>query len=177
MEEEYFRRTGIFPILHLVVLRRSLYAEHPWVASSLYRAFVAAKEVCYRELEQTMEGLRVTAPWFDYHLDDVRGLMPADHWAYGLEPNRHVSYVLPLRLRADVDPAVGCLPTSLFAPNAADRPVASTRSLIGGLTPMAGALDGVVVLEVAGYVSGPYATMLLGDLGGGRREGRATRPR
>jgi 4,5-dihydroxyphthalate decarboxylase len=131
VEEEYFRRTGIFPILHLVVLRRSLFTQHPWVASSLYRAFVAAKEVCYGELEQTMEGLRVTAPWFEYHLDDVRRLMSADYWAYGLEPNRHA---LETFCRYAHEQHVISRPVALdelFAPNADDRPVASTRSLIG----------------------------------------------
>jgi 4,5-dihydroxyphthalate decarboxylase len=131
IEEDYFRRTGIFPILHLVVLRRSLYTQHPWVASSLYRAFVAAKEVCYRELEQTMEGLRVTAPWFEYHLDDVRGVMPADYWAYGLEPNRHALDTFCRYAHAQHVVSRSVALDELFAPNADDRSVASTRSLIG----------------------------------------------
>lgn len=131
VEAEYVRRTGIFPILHLVVLRRSLYDQHPWVASSMYRALLAAKEICYHELEQTMEGLRVTAPWFEYHLDDVRELMSADYWPYGLEPNRHA---LDTFCRYAYEQNVVSRPLSpdeLFAPNANDRPVASTRSLIG----------------------------------------------
>ena len=131
VEREYFARTGIFPMLHLVVMRRSLHAEQPWVASSLYRAFVAAKEACYRELEQTMEGLRVTAPWFEHHLDDVRRVMSADYWPYGLEANRtaletfcryaHEQQVISRPVAVD----------ELFAGNADDRPVASTRTLIG----------------------------------------------
>jgi 4,5-dihydroxyphthalate decarboxylase len=128
----YYRATGVFPILHLVVLRRSLHERHPWIASSLYRAFVAARDLCYAELEQTMEGLRVTAPWFESHLDEVRQLMSADYWPYGLEPNRGAvetfcryareQDVVPRLLSAD----------ELFAANAAERPVASTRLLIGG---------------------------------------------
>jgi len=131
VERDYFVRTGIFPMLHLLVMRRSLHAEQPWVASSLYRAFVAAKEACYRELDQTMEGLRVTAPWFEHHLDEVRRIMSADYWPYGLEANRtaletfcryaHEQHVISRPLAVD----------ELFAANADDRPVASTRSLIG----------------------------------------------
>ena len=131
VEEDYFRRTGIFPVVHLVVLRRSLYDRHPWVASSLYRAFVAAKGACYRELEQTMEGSRVTAPWFDYHLDDVRGVMPRDYWPYGLEPNRQA---LETFCRYAYEQRAVSRPVTLdelFAPNADERPVASTRTLIG----------------------------------------------
>jgi len=131
VEREYFARTGIFPVLHLVVLRRSLHLEHPWVASSLYRAFTAAKDACYRELEQTMEGLRVTAPWFEHHLDDVRSLMSADYWAYGLEANRQA---LETFCRYAHEQHVISRPAALhelFAANAEDRPVASTRSLIG----------------------------------------------
>jgi 4,5-dihydroxyphthalate decarboxylase len=129
---EYFNRTGIFPILHLVVMRRSLYDQHPWVASSLYRAFVAAKESCYHELEQTMEGLRVTAPWFDYHLAEVRKLMSNDYWPYGVEANREALETF-CRYAWEQD-VVSRRPSldDLFAPNAADRSVASTRLLIGG---------------------------------------------
>ena len=118
-------------MLHLVVLRRSLHTQHPWVASSLYRAFVAAKELCYRELEQTMEGLRVTAPWFEYHLDHVRELMSVDYWAYGMEANRHAIETFCRYAYEQHVISRPVVPDELFAPNADNRPVASTRSLIG----------------------------------------------
>jgi 4,5-dihydroxyphthalate decarboxylase len=132
VEAGYFTRTGIFPILHLVVLKRSLYERHPWIASSLYRALLAARDCCYRELEGTMEGLRVTAPWFEHHLDDVRALMSDDYWPYGLEPNR-VAVEAFCRYAHEQDVVSRQFsPEELFAPNAAERPVASTRLLIGG---------------------------------------------
>jgi len=132
VEAQYFARTGVFPILHLVVLRRSLYERHPWVASSLYRAFEAAKESCYRELDQSMEGLRVTVPWLEHHLGEVRELMSADYWPYGLEQNRQaVDTFCRYAFEQDVV-SQRFSPDELFAPNAADRPVASTRALIGG---------------------------------------------
>jgi len=132
VEAEFFARTRIFPILHLVVMRRSLYDRHPWVASSLYRAFLAARDSCYRELEQTMEGLRVTAPWFEYHLSEVRELMSTDYWPYGLEQNwQAVDTFCRYAYEQDVV-SRRLSPDELFAANAADRPVASTRSLIGG---------------------------------------------
>jgi 4,5-dihydroxyphthalate decarboxylase len=90
VEREYFRKTGIFPIMHTVVIRRDVYRQHPWVAQSLYRAFREAKDkayASYRWGEQycnAMHGI----PWLTAHLDENRRLMGDDLWPYGLEPNR-----------------------------------------------------------------------------------------
>ena len=89
LEVEYFQKTGVFPILHLVVIKRELYEKHPWVASSLMRAFVQARDICYRDLAETLEGIRYTVPWLDAHVQDVRQqLGGADFWPYGLKRNR-----------------------------------------------------------------------------------------
>ncbi len=90
VELEYYQRTRIFPILHLVVIKQEIYDKHPWVASSLYRAFVQAKEICYRDLSDTLERLRYTVPWLDTHVEELWKIMGQDFWPYGLKANQHV---------------------------------------------------------------------------------------
>lgn len=85
VEREFYRETGLFPIMHVVAVRRELSERHPWLAANVFRAFSAAKRLAIWELEQT-NVLRVALPWID--LDDVRRLMGHDYWPYGLEPNR-----------------------------------------------------------------------------------------
>ncbi|MGH7177132.1 MAG: ABC transporter substrate-binding protein [Tepidisphaeraceae bacterium] len=88
VELQYFRKTGVFPILHLVVIKESIYREHPWVASSLMRAFTQARDACYRDLSETLEGVRYTLPWLDSHVSEVRKQLGPDFWPYGLKRNR-----------------------------------------------------------------------------------------
>jgi 4,5-dihydroxyphthalate decarboxylase len=88
-EADYLAQTGIFPIMHLVGLKRSLYDEHPWVAASVFRAFDAAKRAHYERVLNTDDS-QVPLPFIS---DYVRGLeqrFGSDPWPYGLEPNRHV---------------------------------------------------------------------------------------
>lgn len=87
VEQAYFARTGIFPIMHTVVVRREVLAEAPWVARSLYDAFCAAKADWDAELRQT-SALAVTIPWLVSELEQTRAVMGDDYWPYGLEPNR-----------------------------------------------------------------------------------------
>ena len=88
-ELDYYRRTKIFPIMHTVVIRRDVYRENPWVAQSLYKAFVEAKR-------RTMEGLIQTAanmamlPWLVAHVEQARSELGEDWWPYGLQENRSV---------------------------------------------------------------------------------------
>lgn len=88
-EADYYRTTGIFPIMHVVVVRRSLYEEHPWIARSLTKAFTAALEVAYADLAQR-NALKVMLPWLARHLDDTISVLGPRYWDYGLEANRHV---------------------------------------------------------------------------------------
>jgi 4,5-dihydroxyphthalate decarboxylase len=88
-EADYYRKTGIFPIMHVVVVRRSLHEEHPWVARSLTKAFGAALEVAYADLAQR-NALKVMLPWLARHLDDTISVLGLRYWDYGLEANRQV---------------------------------------------------------------------------------------
>jgi 4,5-dihydroxyphthalate decarboxylase len=86
-EMGYFKKTGLFPIMHVIVIKRAIYEKDPWVAQSLYKAFCEAKELCMRALYDT-NVLRVSLPWTSAEYEDTRDLMTADYWPYGLAPNR-----------------------------------------------------------------------------------------
>lgn len=119
MEAEYYQRTGIFPIMHTVVIRREIYEKHPWVARSLYDAFVKAKQYAYRELYET-DALKISLPWVVAELEETRRAMGHDYWAYGIKPNLPVLKALPQYLveqgLASRAPSV----EELFVPNTMD---------------------------------------------------------
>lgn len=89
VEEDYFRRTRIFPIMHVVVVKREIYEKHPWVMQALYKAFVYAKALAIRRLVNSPP-LHATLPWLTSHIEATRQVMGDDYWSYGLEENRHV---------------------------------------------------------------------------------------
>jgi 4,5-dihydroxyphthalate decarboxylase len=89
VERDYFARTRIFPIMHTVVIRRDVYERHRWCARELYKAFVRAQAVTYRDLAETAAH-KAMLPWLTAHVEDARRTLGEDWWAYGLAPNRHV---------------------------------------------------------------------------------------
>jgi 4,5-dihydroxyphthalate decarboxylase len=89
IEQDYFRRTGIFPIMHVVAIRRELYERHRWVARALFKAFVAAQVRVYEELSVTAS-LKTMLPWQIAAVEEARALLGEDWWPYGVERNRHV---------------------------------------------------------------------------------------
>ena len=93
-EKEYFKRTGIFPIMHTVVFRRKIYDENPWAAVSLYEAFKKAKELAYAEMMET-DALKITLPWVVAEMEETQRVMGHDFWPYGVEPNRLALSTLP----------------------------------------------------------------------------------
>ncbi|MFD0689676.1 ABC transporter substrate-binding protein [Actinomadura fibrosa] len=88
-ERDYYRRTGIFPIMHTVVIRREVYERHPWIARSLTKAFIQALDLAYTDLAQR-NALKVMLPWLEQHLAETLEALGAGYWDYGLERNRHV---------------------------------------------------------------------------------------
>jgi 4,5-dihydroxyphthalate decarboxylase len=87
VEQAYYRKTRIFPIMHTVAIKRSVYEKHPWVAMSLYKAFVQSQKRTYDDLYVTA-ALKTMLPWLTKHVEDARALMGEDFWPYGFEPNR-----------------------------------------------------------------------------------------
>jgi 4,5-dihydroxyphthalate decarboxylase len=87
MEEAYYRETGIFPIMHVMVIKSSTLAPHPWIAMNLFEAFEEAKRNSLRGLASATTS-RIPVPWSQYALRDARKVFGDDCWPYGLEPNR-----------------------------------------------------------------------------------------
>jgi 4,5-dihydroxyphthalate decarboxylase len=85
---DYFRRTGIFPIMHLLGVRRELADQHPWLPMAIYKAFCESKRIALAALVDT-SATKVTLPFVDEQLRAARTLMGADFWSYGYAPNRN----------------------------------------------------------------------------------------
>lgn len=86
-EAAYYTRTGLFPIMHLVVLKAALHQAQPWIARSLYKAFCQAKALCYRDLAEQAVA-KVTLPWVVAEFEAAQQILGEDLWPYGLARNR-----------------------------------------------------------------------------------------
>ena len=86
---DWFRRTRLFPIMHLLGIRRTLAEAHPWLPAAVAKAFGQAKAVALARLSDT-SATKVTLPFVEEQLRAARALMGQDFWPYGLEANRHV---------------------------------------------------------------------------------------
>jgi len=89
VERAYYRKTKIFPIMHVIALRREVYEANRWIAMSLTKAFVEAQRICYDEMYQTA-ALRNMLPWMIAEIEWLKREMGDDWWPYGYAPNRHV---------------------------------------------------------------------------------------
>jgi 4,5-dihydroxyphthalate decarboxylase len=87
LEKDYYRRTKIYPIMHTIVIRREIYERDPWVALSLYKAFLAAKERSYRLLAETGSP-KASLAWLQPLLEEERRIIGDDWFPYGIEANR-----------------------------------------------------------------------------------------
>ena len=85
-EEAYYLKTKIFPIMHVLGIRRDLVDKHPWLANSVYEAFVRAKKRAL-ELLDDVAALKVTLPWLPAYLDETKRVMGDDYWPYGVKEN------------------------------------------------------------------------------------------
>jgi 4,5-dihydroxyphthalate decarboxylase len=84
---DYFSRTGIFPIMHLVGIRRTLAEQHSWLPAAALKAFEEAKRLALLRLGDT-SATKITMPFVEEQLKKVRDLMGPDFWSYGVEANR-----------------------------------------------------------------------------------------
>jgi 4,5-dihydroxyphthalate decarboxylase len=89
VEIDYYKRTKIFPIMHVMVIRKEVYERHPWVARSLYKAFCQAKDRAIQAMHVS-NTLACTLPWLFAEMELLKSLFGADWWPYGVEPNRHL---------------------------------------------------------------------------------------
>jgi len=87
--KDYFKRTGFFPIMHVVGIRRALAEQHPWLPGAVLKAFEQSKAAGMAKLSDT-SATKVTLPFVEERLKEARDLMGHDFWSYGVEPNRKV---------------------------------------------------------------------------------------
>jgi 4,5-dihydroxyphthalate decarboxylase len=87
--KDYFKRTRIFPIMHIVGVRREIVARHPWLPAAVLKAFEKAKTIALERLADT-SSTKVTLPFVEEQLRGARELMGNDFWSYGVDANRHV---------------------------------------------------------------------------------------
>ena len=86
-EKDYYSRTKIFPIMHLIAIRKDLYERHPFVATSLYDALCKAKDRAWQKMRFSGT-LRYMLPWLPDDVQEIDQLFVGDCWPYGIEPNR-----------------------------------------------------------------------------------------
>jgi 4,5-dihydroxyphthalate decarboxylase len=86
---DYFRRTRIFPIMHLLGVRKTLVEAHPWLPGAALKAFTKAKAIAVERLAD-LSASKITLPFIEDELVAVRALMGEDFWPYGVDANRHV---------------------------------------------------------------------------------------
>lgn len=85
--KDYYRRTKVFPIMHVVGIRKSLAEAHPWLPAAVFKAFSQAKTAALEALSDT-SATKVTLPFVEEQLKAAREAMGEDYWSYGVAPNR-----------------------------------------------------------------------------------------
>lgn len=85
--KSYFRKTGNFPIMHMIGVRRPLVEQHPWLPAAVLKAFTRSKAICLALLEETSAS-KVTLPFMEEQVQAARALMGEDFWSYGIPANR-----------------------------------------------------------------------------------------
>ena len=85
--KDYYKRTGIFPIMHLIGVRRTLAEQHPWLPAAVLKAFEQSKKIALEQLSD-VSATKVTLPFVEEQLKAARELMGPDFWPYGVEANR-----------------------------------------------------------------------------------------
>jgi len=87
VEQDYYRKTGLFPIMHAVAIRTNAIETNPRLPQAVFEMYSKAKQKAYANLESTT-ALKVTLPWVTQEYEDTRKLMGKNFWSYGVEANR-----------------------------------------------------------------------------------------
>lgn len=115
--EGYYRKTGRFPIMHLIAIRKTLATKHPWLPMAVLKGFEASKTMALQQLQDT-SATKVTLPFVEEQLRRATSLMGDDFWPYGLEANREtLDYFLGQHHRQGLSKR-RVQPEELFHPNA-----------------------------------------------------------
>jgi 4,5-dihydroxyphthalate decarboxylase len=108
VERDYYLRTRIFPIMHLVALRRDVYERHPFIAKSLYDALSRSKQIALERM-RGLVALQYMLPWMAADIEEIDRVFGGDPWPYGVEANRPtlealVTYMVEQSLIANAIP-------------------------------------------------------------------------
>jgi len=87
VEQAYFEKTGLFPIMHAVAIRADAAEAAPELPAAVFEMYSQAKQAAYADLETTTSS-KVTLPWAAQEFEDTRALMGTNYWPYGIEANR-----------------------------------------------------------------------------------------
>lgn len=86
-EREYFAKTGIFPIMHAVAIRKDIIERNPWLLKAVFNAYSQAKQLMYDYLKKSA-WYKNSLPWIAQEIEETRTLMGENFWPYGIAPNR-----------------------------------------------------------------------------------------
>lgn len=86
-ERAYFAKTGIFPIMHAVAIRKDVLEQNPWLAEAVFNAYSQAKQMTYDYLLKSA-WYKTSLPWVSQEMEETRTLMGKNYWPYGIESNR-----------------------------------------------------------------------------------------
>lgn len=86
-EREYYAKTGIFPIMHAVAIKKSVLKKNPWFAEAVFKAYSESKKLDYIHM-QKLAWVYDSLPWYGQELEETKKLMGENFWPYGIEPNR-----------------------------------------------------------------------------------------
>jgi len=89
VERDYYKSTGIFPIQHVVAIRKDVYQANPWVGASLYKAFKESRDKAYEMYRHQSENMHrmFMVPWITQHFLEIQALLGDDWFPYGLKRN------------------------------------------------------------------------------------------
>jgi 4,5-dihydroxyphthalate decarboxylase len=87
IEQAYYNKTGIYPLMHAVGIRNPLVEKHPWLPAALLKAYGAAKDRAIADLEK-LSAFSVTLPWVEAEYRATQAVLGSDIWPYGIEANR-----------------------------------------------------------------------------------------
>jgi 4,5-dihydroxyphthalate decarboxylase len=87
VEQDYFRKTGVFPIMHAVAMRKATIQKHPWLPRAVFNAYSQSKNAQFAYM-QKLGWAYESLPWFGQELAETKAAMGENYWPYGIEPNR-----------------------------------------------------------------------------------------
>ncbi|WP_296643241.1 ABC transporter substrate-binding protein [Roseinatronobacter sp.] len=115
-EVDYYHKTGFFPIMHALALRKDIAEAHPWLPEALFNAFSKAKRM--RQDEMALGNvLRISLPWAAHDYADTMAITGGDPWPYGFEPNRAELEAMTRYMHADGTASRKVAPEELFHPS------------------------------------------------------------